>query len=172
MNKHRCVLGVCPHAASTISTPPKTMNTKDLVRLGVPVGEPIQFAQEFIRNFIAHGKDGAQLEAEIFTIFANPQAFFADELRAPLARAIYRPPFTPRAELAPWRQSAPDSRPNDSNDSHSTVIAISYTRIAGGTFFEDEWPATPNSANFAAPWPRSDPNPPPPMRSLASGLSR
>ncbi len=29
---------------------------------------------------------------------------FADELRAPLARAIYRPAFTPRAELAPWRQ--------------------------------------------------------------------
>ncbi|MDQ3624226.1 MAG: RtcB family protein, partial [Verrucomicrobiota bacterium] len=80
------------------------MNTKDLIRLGVPVGEPIALAHEFIQNFIAQGKDGALLEAEIFNIVANPPAFFADELRPPLARATYRPAFTPRAELAPWRQ--------------------------------------------------------------------
>lgn len=80
------------------------MNTIDLIRLGVPVGEPIKLAHEFIQNFIAQGKDGALLEAEIFNIVANPPAFFADALRAPLARAIYRPAFTPRAELAPWRQ--------------------------------------------------------------------
>src|SRR6202007_1817992 len=43
-------------------------------------------------------------EAEICEIVTNPPAYFADELRAPLARAIYRPPFIPRAELAPWRQ--------------------------------------------------------------------
>ncbi|MDQ3624200.1 MAG: hypothetical protein M3463_17210 [Verrucomicrobiota bacterium] len=78
------------------------MNTKDLIRLGVPVGEPIRLAHEFIQNFIAQGKDGALLQAEILNIVANPPAFFADELRAPLARAIYRPAFTPRAELAPW----------------------------------------------------------------------
>jgi tRNA-splicing ligase RtcB len=80
------------------------MNTKDLIRLGVPVGEPIALAHEFIQNFIAQGKDGALLEGEIFNVVANPPAFFADELRAPMARAIYRPAFTPRAELAPWRQ--------------------------------------------------------------------
>ena len=80
------------------------MNTKDLIRLGVPVGEPIKLAHEFIQTFVAQGNDGAQLEADIFNIVANPSAFFADELRAPLARAIYRPAFTPRAELAPWRQ--------------------------------------------------------------------
>ena len=28
------------------------MNTKGLIRLGVPVGEPIQLAYEFIQNFI------------------------------------------------------------------------------------------------------------------------
>ncbi len=104
MNKHRCAIGVCPHAAPTIFNRTKTMNTKDLIRLGVPVGEPIKLAHEFIQNFIAQGKDGALLEAEIFNIVANPPAFFADELRAPMARAIYRPAFTPRAELAPWRQ--------------------------------------------------------------------
>jgi tRNA-splicing ligase RtcB (3'-phosphate/5'-hydroxy nucleic acid ligase) len=80
------------------------MNTKDLIRLGVPVGEPIQLAHRFINEFIAQGGEGAQLEAEICKIIADPPAFFADELRAPLARAIYRPAFMPRAELAPWRQ--------------------------------------------------------------------
>jgi tRNA-splicing ligase RtcB len=80
------------------------MNTEELIRLGVPVGKPIQLAHEFVRNFIAQGNDGAELEAEIFNIVADPSAFFADELRASLARAIYRPAFTPRAEPAPWRQ--------------------------------------------------------------------
>ena len=80
------------------------MNTKDLIRLGVPVGKPIHVAHEFIQNFIAQGSDGAQLEAEIFNIIAHPSAFFADKLRAPLARAIYRPAFTGGAEPAPWRQ--------------------------------------------------------------------
>jgi len=80
------------------------MNHQDLLRLGVPAGEPIKRAHEFIKSFMAQGNEGAQLEAEIFNIVANPPVFFEDELRAPLARAIYRPAFTPRAELAPWRQ--------------------------------------------------------------------
>ena len=95
---------LCPHTAPNIFNRTKTMNTKDLIQLGVPLGEPIRLALEFIQSFIAQGKDGALLEAEIFNIVANPPAFFADELRAPLARAVYRPAFTPRAELAPWRQ--------------------------------------------------------------------
>jgi len=80
------------------------MNTKELIRLGVPVGEPIQRAHDFIREYIAQGHDGTQLDTEIFNLVANPAAYFADDLRAPLARALYRPAFTPRAELAPWRQ--------------------------------------------------------------------
>ena len=95
---------LCPHTAPNIFNRTKTMNTKDLIQLGVPLGEPIRLAHEFIQNFIAQGNDGALLEGEIFNIVANPPAFFADELRAPPARAVYRPAFTLRAELAPWRQ--------------------------------------------------------------------
>ncbi len=80
------------------------MNTKDLISLGVPAGEPVELAHEFIRSFVAEGNDGARIEAEIFNIIADPTAYFGDPLRAPLARALYRPAFTPRAELAPWRQ--------------------------------------------------------------------
>jgi RNA-splicing ligase RtcB len=55
------------------------MNTKDLIRLGVPVGEPILLAHEFIRNFLAHGNEAVQLEAEILEIVANPPAFLLIE---------------------------------------------------------------------------------------------
>ncbi len=57
-----------------------------------------------MRRMFAGGLDREQVETDIFNIVANPPAFFSDELRAPLARALYRPAFTPRAELAPWRQ--------------------------------------------------------------------
>jgi tRNA-splicing ligase RtcB len=80
------------------------MNTKDLIRLGVPLGDALKLATSHMHRLFAQGLDRAQVEADIFNIVANPPAFFADELRAPLARAIYRPAFTPRAELAPWRQ--------------------------------------------------------------------
>ncbi len=84
------------------------MNTQDLIRIGVPAGEPLHLAHEFIRNYMAQGGVGAQLEGEVMSIVADAPAFFSDELRAPLARAIYRPAFTPRAKLAPWRQWGAD----------------------------------------------------------------
>ena len=84
------------------------MNTHDLIRLGVPAGEPIKQAHVFIREFIAAGNDGSRLEEEISKIAVSPSEFFADELRAPLARAIYLPAFTPRAQPAPWRQWGED----------------------------------------------------------------
>ncbi len=84
------------------------MNTKNLIFLGVTAGEPIKHANEFIQRYIADGHDGARLGEEIFQIVADPAAFFEDSLRAPLARALYRPAFTPRADLAPWRQWGDD----------------------------------------------------------------
>jgi tRNA-splicing ligase RtcB len=80
------------------------MKTNDLSRLGVTGDEATRLAHEFIRAFIAQGNDAAQLQMEIVSIVANPAAFFEDELRAPLARTLYRPAFTPRKEPAPWHQ--------------------------------------------------------------------
>ena len=80
------------------------MNTQDLLRLGVPTGEAVRLAHEFIRAYMAQGGDGAQLETEIFNLVANPAASLSDPLRGPFARALYLPPFMPRAELAPWHQ--------------------------------------------------------------------
>jgi tRNA-splicing ligase RtcB (3'-phosphate/5'-hydroxy nucleic acid ligase) len=80
------------------------MKADNLIRLGVTGGEAKRLAHEFIRAFVAQGNDGSQLEVEIVKIVANPAAFLEDELRAPLARALYRSAFTPRKETAPWRQ--------------------------------------------------------------------
>ena len=80
------------------------MNTQDLLRLGVPAGEPIRLAHEFIRAYVAQGGDSARLAAEVGSLVADPAACFDDPARAPLARALYRPAFAPRMELAPWRQ--------------------------------------------------------------------
>jgi hypothetical protein len=63
------------------------MKNKDLISPGVPAGEPIQHAHEFIQRYIAAGNDGARLGEEIFQIVADPSAYFEDPLRAPLARS-------------------------------------------------------------------------------------
>ena len=87
------------------------MNTKDLIHLGVPEGEAMQCAHAFIRGYIAAGNDGGALAEDVFRIVADPAAYFDDPLRGPLARALYRPAYMPRAELAPWRQWGSDLEP-------------------------------------------------------------
>jgi tRNA-splicing ligase RtcB len=80
------------------------MNTKDLIRLGVPQGAPLKLGMEFIVNFIARGGEPARLEEEIAAVIANPVAFLGDPEREVFARALYEPPFKQREKLAPWRQ--------------------------------------------------------------------
>ena len=85
-----------------------TMNTKDLIHLGVPEGDAMKLAHSHMCRLFSQGCDRAAVEDEILRIVADPSAFFDDPLRAPLARALYRPAFMPRAELAPWRQWGDD----------------------------------------------------------------
>jgi len=80
------------------------MNNQDIRALGVPAGEAQKLAYEHLKRQFALGHDRAQVETDLLQIVADPAAYFADPERAPLARAMYRPAFTPRAELAPWRQ--------------------------------------------------------------------
>lgn len=80
------------------------MKTPDLLRLGIPAGQPVQAAHQFMHDYVAAGHEGSGLENELAQIVADPSSFFADPLRAPLARALYEPAFKARAALAPWRQ--------------------------------------------------------------------
>ena len=46
------------------------MNAIQLIELGLPQGEPVRLAQQFIHDFIAGGGDSAQISDEIFAIIS------------------------------------------------------------------------------------------------------
>ncbi|HEY6167547.1 MAG TPA: RtcB family protein, partial [Verrucomicrobiae bacterium] len=80
------------------------MNTKELIRLGVPLGEATRRAVDFISKFILGSGDKTQLEAEVKAIVANPAAFTDDPLRGEFAKALLNAPPPPRAEPVKYRQ--------------------------------------------------------------------
>jgi tRNA-splicing ligase RtcB (3'-phosphate/5'-hydroxy nucleic acid ligase) len=85
------------------------MNTKDLIQIGVPQGEPIKCAQAFILAFRASGGDISQLENEIGAIVGNPSAFLGDPMREAFARSLYVRAFKQRETLAPGNSGVPVS---------------------------------------------------------------
>src|SRR3954469_13860511 len=80
------------------------MNTKDFIRLGIPLGEATRRATDFISQFILSGGDKTKLEEELKAIVANPALFAEDPLRKELARAIVDAPPPPRAAPVKYRQ--------------------------------------------------------------------
>ena len=80
------------------------MNTKDFIRLGIPLGEATRRATDFISKFILAGGDKTRLEQEVKAIIANPSAFTEDNLRGELAKALINAPPPPRTEPIKYRQ--------------------------------------------------------------------
>jgi tRNA-splicing ligase RtcB len=68
------------------------MNTKDLIRLGVPLGEATRRATDFVSRFILGGGDKSRLHEEVAAIVANPAAFTDDPLRGEFAKALISTP--------------------------------------------------------------------------------
>ena len=85
------------------------MKTKDIIRLGVPLGKPMDEAFKFISAFCTGGGDKQNLEAEISAIVAAPGNFADDLLRGPLASALQAPDlYMPGKPPAPWKQWGTD----------------------------------------------------------------
>lgn len=80
------------------------MNTKDLIRLGVPPGETTRRGMEFISKYILKGLDKNKLPAELEAIVRDPAAFAKDSLRGEFAKALQRSERIIRAAQAAWRQ--------------------------------------------------------------------
>ena len=80
------------------------MNKDDLARLGVPPGEASKLTYELMKRMFAHGAERSEVEEEIARLVADPAAYLGAGELAPLARVLFRPAFTPRAEPAPWQQ--------------------------------------------------------------------
>jgi len=94
------------------------MNTKDLIRLGVPVGEPIQLAYEFIQNFITPDGRRAVLAASfdstpllVWDLEERPKRSYARRPQrsvtavaiTPDGRTRCRRPGTTRCGFGTWR---------------------------------------------------------------------
>jgi tRNA-splicing ligase RtcB len=80
------------------------MNTKELIRLGVPLGEAQRRAVDFVSKFILAGGDKSRLRDEVLAVLENPQAFVHDPLRAEFAKALQTVSFPPRPKPAQYRQ--------------------------------------------------------------------
>jgi tRNA-splicing ligase RtcB (3'-phosphate/5'-hydroxy nucleic acid ligase) len=80
------------------------MNTKDFIRLGIPLGEATRRATDFVSQFILSGGGKASLEEELKAIIANPALFAEDPMRKELAKAIANAPPPPRAQPVKYRQ--------------------------------------------------------------------
>ena len=74
------------------------MNTQDLIRLGVPLGEAQRRAVDFISKFILGGGDKTRLREEVLAVLVNPQAFVEDALRGEFVKALLKAPPPPRTE--------------------------------------------------------------------------
>jgi tRNA-splicing ligase RtcB len=91
------------------------MNTKDLIRLGVPPGEATRRGMEFIARYILQGLDETNLVAAVEAIVRNPGAFVDDELRGEFAKALARVERPLRQAPAAWRQWGEGLEPESVN---------------------------------------------------------
>ena len=80
------------------------MNAKDLIRLGVPLGEAQRRAVDFIAKFVLGGGDKARLTEEVAAVARDPGSFLQDPLRGEFARALRNAPAPLRGEPARYRQ--------------------------------------------------------------------
>lgn len=79
------------------------MNTKDLIALGVPLGESQKRAVDFISKYILAGGDKTRLKEEVSAVLKNPNAYLKDPIRGEFARAVLNAPPPPRAEPINFR---------------------------------------------------------------------
>jgi tRNA-splicing ligase RtcB len=80
------------------------MNTQDLIRLGVPPGEPTRRAIDFISRYVLKGMDRSRLQEEVTAIIDRPLDFENDVLRGDFARALLRSSRPVSPAKAQWHQ--------------------------------------------------------------------
>lgn len=80
------------------------MNTKDFLRLGIPLGEATRRATDFVAKFVLGGGDKSRLHEEVAAIIANPSAFLEDAVRKDFAVALLNAPPPPRAAPVKYHQ--------------------------------------------------------------------
>jgi tRNA-splicing ligase RtcB len=80
------------------------MNSKDFLRLGVPLGEATRRATDFVSQYVLGGGDKSRLHSEVSAIVANPSAFVNDPLRGNFAQSLLSAPPPPRDQPVSYKQ--------------------------------------------------------------------
>lgn len=80
------------------------MSPADLLRLGVPPGEPLRRATDFLARYCLSGGDRSRIAQEIQAILGDPSRHVEDPLRGAFARALVATPPPLREALAPCRR--------------------------------------------------------------------
>jgi hypothetical protein len=65
------------------------MNTKDFLRLGVPLSEATWRATDFVAQFILGGGDKSRLREEVAAVVPNPATFY--DVRTVILPAVCPP---------------------------------------------------------------------------------
>jgi tRNA-splicing ligase RtcB (3'-phosphate/5'-hydroxy nucleic acid ligase) len=78
------------------------MSSKDLIKMGVPLGESMRHAVTLISKLVLVGKKD-RLEEELKAVLANPAEFVKDSLRGEFARALMKAPPPPREKAVPYK---------------------------------------------------------------------
>lgn len=87
------------------------MNTKHLLKLGVPFGEPMHRAKDFIADYVLKGGDREQIETVVAAVVADPAAHLNDPLRGAFAQSFLEGQTLTRTKPVPWKQWGTDLDP-------------------------------------------------------------
>ena len=88
------------------------MNNKQLLKLGIPFGDPMKQAQSFLADYILKGGDRDQIESLVQAVVDDPAAYIDDPMRGAFARALRDGHVVSRTEPVPWKQWGADLDPN------------------------------------------------------------
>ena len=84
------------------------MNTKQLLRIGVPLGKPMNRVKDFLADYVLRGGDREKIETIVTEVIANPEAFVEDPLRGKFARSLKKNRTVTRSESVAWKQWGTD----------------------------------------------------------------
>ena len=84
------------------------MNTKQLLKIGVPLGKPMTRVKDFLADYVLKGGDRDKIEMIVAEVIANPEAFVEDPLRGKFARSLKKNRRVTRSESVAWKQWGTD----------------------------------------------------------------
>lgn len=110
------------------------MNSKELYKIGVPHGEPMNIAFDTIKGQIAAGIASEQVITALTAVVADASAFVADTTWGDFAKSIEDNLFIAREAPAPWKQWGVDL---DANSIQQMVNACNLPVAVAGALMPD-----------------------------------